>query len=507
MKGSGFALTQEDVCSGVGVPTLKPERFMNTAQAEDPSAPFYKRVFLVFGLKLFPALASLVVLILFSRHLATEVYGHYQNFWVQVYLLSAFSALGLGSLVYSYTVAELRRFFSQLPWQTWLVAAGLVAGLALCFGWLQRPSLGMAMPMGFFLVYSMGIWGEILLSALRRFVQVSLLNFIYALLFLAVHLYWLRQGQQLDVLFEYLFLLQGLRLFGLVVCVIPGLSRVPLGGLEPPGEKIRLWAYLGVYELSGVLFRWLDKFLISIFLLQHQAAIYFNGAQGVPFLPLLLGAVAGASLMEMANHRGQREAIVETSKKASRLLACLVFPVFGFLVFYTPDLLVLILSEKYRQSIPIFYVGLAVMPLRAYSFTSILQHAQRGRIINLGSLGDLLLALLLAYPLYQSFGLPGVAAAFVISTYWQCGYYLWHAAQWARQPPAALIPWRDWLRKAALSLGVMTLAFGLDQWIFPQAAWPWWGMGLTALIVAWLYWKEVHRDPSLSLEVTTDKKG
>ncbi len=463
---------------------------MHSPEAEARPAPFLRRIFSVFGLRVFPSLASLAVIVLFSRSLEAAEYGLYQNFWVQLYLLSALGTLGLGSLIFNYPTSELRRFFAELPRGFWMGSLALLSLLVLVFLTLQAPYLGRSIPSLFFFIYSLGLWGDHLLCGLRRFGILAGINLVYALLFFLVHLYWLNFGQDLDVLFEYLLLLLCLRLFFLVVAILLGIQKIPLG-LEtvPSREKISLWVHLGAYELSQLLFRWMDKFLISLFLIQEQAAIYFNGSQGIPFLPLWLGAVAGASLLQMAAHRGSRDHVLEVSLRASRVLASFIFPLWAFLIFYTPTLFDLILSPRYRESIPIFYVGLTLVPLRAYSFTSILQHYHRGRIINLGSLGDLMLALLLAYPLYRGWGLPGIAAAFVISTYWQNGYYILHTARLLNTSVRELIPWKDWGIKASFSLGLMILAWGIDR-LWPSGSWPWIGMAASILAAAFFYMRE-----------------
>lgn len=461
---------------------------MHSPQSDSPPREFLRRIFTVFGLRVFPSLASLAVIVLFSRSLSTQQYGQYQNFWVQLYLLSSLGTLGLGSLIFNYPPSELRRFFSRLPLRFWGAVLGLLLLLTGMFSWLQASAMGGTLPALFFLVYSLGLWGELVLHGLRRFGLLAGINLVYALVFYAVHDYWLGEGRSVDLLFEYLILVLSLRLFILAGAILPGLKKVPMGRESVPArEKRTLWIHLGLYELSQLLFRWMDKFLISLFLIQQQAAIYFNGAQGIPFLPLWLGAVASASLMQMAQHRGQAQELIKINHQASRILASFVFPLWAFLLFYSPTLFDLILSPRYRESIPIFYVGLALVPLRAYSFTALLQHHHQGRLINLGSLGDLLLALLLAYPLYWMAGLAGVAAAFVISTFWQNGFYLYHTARIMQTSPWQLIPWRDWIRKAGLSLCLLALTFWLSSRASSELSWPWAAMILTALLALGFY--------------------
>ncbi|MGN6476004.1 MAG: hypothetical protein ACTHKV_02175, partial [Flavipsychrobacter sp.] len=88
-----------------------------------------------------------------------------------------------------------------------------------------------------------------------------------------------------------------------------------------------------------------------------------------------------------------------------------------------------------------------VLPLRAYNFTVVLQNRHKGRIINIGAVIDLAIACILMYPLYLLMGLPGVAFSFVISTYLQAGYYLYHTSRILNVSWGKLLPVVNWTIK------------------------------------------------------------
>jgi hypothetical protein len=123
-----------------------------------------------------------------------------------------------------------------------------------------------------------------------------------------------------------------------------------------------------------------------------------------------------------------------------------VFPVFCFFFFFRYEVYQWLLPD-YRESVPIFVATLLGLPLRAYSFTTILQKLHKGRIINIGALADLVLALVLMYPMYRLMGLPGVALAFVITTYLQVAYYIYYIARFLHSPVSAFLPYINWLYK------------------------------------------------------------
>jgi Na+-driven multidrug efflux pump len=106
-----------------------------------------------------------------------------------------------------------------------------------------------------------------------------------------------------------------------------------------------------------------------------------------------------------------------------------------------------------------------VLPLRAYNFTVVLQNKYKGGVINKGAVLDLVLACLLMYPLYLWLGLPGVALSFVISTYLQAAYYLFHTSNVLAVNWTQLLPLRNWAFKlivfASLFIGIHYLLVSL----------------------------------------------
>jgi O-antigen/teichoic acid export membrane protein len=139
-------------------------------------------------------------------------------------------------------------------------------------------------------------------------------------------------------------------------------------------------------------------------------------------------------------------------------LARIVFPIFFFLLAFRYELFEVVFSNKYLDSVPLFAVSLLLLPLRAYNFTSLLQHLGKVRIVNIGAGIDLAVALILLYPLYLLLGLSGIVLSFVISTYIQCVYYLIHTARALNCGFFDLIPWRSWL-----GMGILfgTIAIGV----------------------------------------------
>jgi O-antigen/teichoic acid export membrane protein len=215
----------------------------------------------------------------------------------------------------------------------------------------------------------------------------------------------------------------------------------------------------------------------------------------VPFLPILLGAVGGAALMQLSADKAEDAPIVVVNKTA-RILSALVFPVFFFLVCFRYELFTVILTNRYEGSVPIFLMSMLVLPLRAYNFTVVLQNKHKGNLINKGALLDMVLACVLMYPLYLLLGLPGVALSFVVSTYLQAAYYLYHTSRVLDVKWHKLLPLTNWCTKLIIfAIVFIGIHYGLSTVFEPQIVLIW-GVVLTiitALVTFVIEFKAVKR--------------
>jgi O-antigen/teichoic acid export membrane protein len=157
--------------------------------------------------------------------------------------------------------------------------------------------------------------------------------------------------------------------------------------------------------------------------------------------------------MQMAAGDNSMAARLKLVNYSGAALGRIVFPIFFFFFFFRYEVITVVFSDRYADAVPLFAISVFVLPLRAYNYTSILQHLNQVKIINWGAVLDLAIALALAYPLFLWLGLQGVALAFVICSYIQAAFYLVHTSRLMRCSVLQLIPWKQWL--------VMVIVFGL----------------------------------------------
>lgn len=415
---------------------------------------FVASSFFIFITRFFPSLANLLVLVWYSRQLPEEANGAYLIFWTQLYVIYPFMCLGLHSLVQTYSRNLLANLLSRLMARHYVIYTVWLALMSCIFGWLQYSTGNVRFVTSalFILAFSAGVITESLLIVLRKFTILAVSGLVYAVLFAVIHLWVLKDGFSVQAVFSCLLILNMLKVF-VHSCAVLSEIRKDKDGYEAedvdfPSVKL-LWIHLGLYDIVQVLSTWIDKFIIALVLIPGVSAVYYYGAQNIPFLPLLLSAAGSAILLHMSDIRGKgrRETTIGLLHRSARLLSSIVFPVFCFLFFFREELFVNVFSERYIPSIPIFAVAILVLPVRAYSFTTVLQQEHKGNIINMGAVGELLLACLLMYPLYNLLDLPGVALSFVISTYAQAIFYLVQTARVLDTSATSLIPLVNWMVK------------------------------------------------------------
>lgn len=422
---------------------------------------------LIFFVRAFPNVAAAFCAILFSRILPQSVYGSYQQFWAQVLLLSSLAGIGLQSLLITLPAADARQFLAHDRKPRLFLAISIVLASIILVAIQQKSSVWMTLTgIGLLAAYTLTSIVEAGLFHQSKFRLLAMLNGIYALAFVGIHLLGVTLDFSLPYLYAGALVLVSAKLL-YMLSVLRTQMQQPAGAMKPKRVG-HLWAHLAVYDATQAAFKWIDKVVLALLLPPATFAIYFNGTYDVPLLPLLLGATGSALLLHFSTKENSIEQQVCIQYKAATKMSLVVFPVFCFLAVFRTELFTVVLSPKYTEAASLFLVAILVLPLRAYNFTTILQHAGKGRIINTGAVADLIIALVLMYPLYLLLGLHGVALSFVLSTYVQAGYYLFHTAKLSGLNVFRILPLGRWaLALITFSIAYMLLYYGLRTLLSP----------------------------------------
>jgi O-antigen/teichoic acid export membrane protein len=278
--------------------------------------------------------------------------------------------------------------------------------------------------------------GEVLLIKKHKEVLLFAVNACYALLFLAIHYYFIEQPFQMHPLLVSLIILTLLKAVVLLLWPVT-YSR------ESTGNKkglISNWFFFGLNDLFGVTAKWIDKLFLVYLLTPAEFAVFFNGSIEIPLFALFVSVLGHVLLVEIAPRLHQKPEVTALFRSSFLLLASVVFPLFFFFFCFSHDLFSVLFNNKYNNAVSIFKVSVLVIPLRITNYTALLQCYGKGKTIIKGSVLDLAVSLLLMFLFFPHLGTIGIALAVVLGTYIQSLYYLSHSAKVVGKSLLDLVP-------------------------------------------------------------------
>jgi len=401
----------------------------------------------IFCIRGLPALSVILVSVLLTRKLPKDLNGHYQQIWVNLAVLVSLGSIGIPALAITHHIGKLQRWLRALKGRHAGLFLLLNAGLALVFGRLLRDTgVSPWLLAALYLAQLTALLSETYLVLQERFRTLMIVVFLYTAAFTAVHIAFLEDEIGFNALIAGLTALLGLRATVLSVLSLKAYFD-RRAALRPGGMPLavrRQWLQLGMYDISQLLFRYIDKLLVGWLITPAAFAVYFIGTIDIPLLSLLLGAAGTALLRQLAGTATDIDSKLEMLQFSGTTLARIVFPVFSFLFVFRAEIITGVFGKEYAAAIPLFAISVFAIPLRAYNFTTMLQHLNRVRLINIGAVIDLLIAVGLAFPLYRLLGLPGVAIAFTVCSYVQAVFYLFQTSKLLQRPVRELIPGTEW---------------------------------------------------------------
>ncbi len=125
------------------------------------------------------------------------------------------------------------------------------------------------------------------------------------------------------------------------------------------------------------------------------------------------------------------------------------FPLVAVLLVAAHDLIVLLFTERYRASVPVFMVGTAVIALSVLATDTVLRvYAQTGFLLRLNAVRLGVIAALIA-PLIAAWELPGAMLVTALATAVAKGLALGRIRRLLGVGFAGLLPWRSLLATGA----------------------------------------------------------
>jgi len=200
-----------------------------------------------------------------------------------------------------------------------------------------------------------------------------------------------------------------------------GLNKTNLWG------QIKFSVPLGIASMIGIISMNLDKVIVSSMCTPEQFAVYVNGAMEIPLIGIMTGSVTAVLLPDIVRlyKEGNKAAALELWKRAAVKCAMILLPVMCFLMFMAPEVIRVLFSAKYSESVHPFRIYLLLLPVRTVTWGPMLMAADKNRWILYGTAVTLVLNLVLSILLVQTFGYIGAVCATVIVMYaWTIPFYM-----------------------------------------------------------------------------------
>ena len=423
------------------------------------NAPFAFHSLMLMGSGIFKLASQIAVILIYSRFLKIEEYGQYQLIWLYTNVFSTIALFGLPSLILSTGFINISNWITKNKKKFLLLALALnvLPFIYLSFFENNFSSENIFALIIFIFTQNISIITEALAVKFEKTVQVLRVNIIFSILFLSAHLYFIFFTYSLTNLLWSLSFVFLLKSFLLNINYTENPTHVPVKII---GKQ---WMHLGLFEVINVLFKWLDKWVILFFLSLTQFAIYFNGSYEIPVYALMLSAVGNIMLVQMSSiKQDSKEKIKDIFHKSALFLAPIVFSSFCFLVFYYKPFFLFLFSEKYNESVPIFFIAIFIIPVRITNYTSILQVLNKSNLIVRGAILDFITAIILLLIFFPVFKLQGVILSFVISTWVQAGYYLYQTSKLLKIPFSSTLPFMKLFKILLIAIVVTLIGFAIS---------------------------------------------
>jgi O-antigen/teichoic acid export membrane protein len=127
-------------------------------------------------------------------------------------------------------------------------------------------------------------------------------------------------------------------------------------------EQLSYVVPLAAAGLAGIIGRTLDKFIISFFFEPGEYAAYANGAIELPLIGILTTSLSAAIMPDLVRYgkEGKFSEILQLWNTATRKCALIIFPVFVLVLIVSSDIIIMLFTDKYTDSVYSFRVYLFV---------------------------------------------------------------------------------------------------------------------------------------------------
>jgi O-antigen/teichoic acid export membrane protein len=210
----------------------------------------------------------------------------------------------------------------------------------------------------------------------------------------------------------------------------------------------------GLAVIAGIAQENFHQYAVSGLFDAATFALYSVGCLQIPVVDLVATTVCNVMMVGMttAIHDGRETQVIDLWHDAVRKLAIVFFPLGVLLLVVARDLIVMLFTDAYAASVPIFMVGVAAVLLAAVPIDGLLRVYARMNVLLVINLVRLAMIALLIHWAIRSLGLAGAMLVTVLALAAGKGIGLAAAGSLWRVGVGRLLPWRALGRISLVSL-------------------------------------------------------
>lgn len=210
-------------------------------------------------------------------------------------------------------------------------------------------------------------------------------------------------------------------------------------------------------SIFGVIGRRLDQYLVSACFDVHEYAIYARGAIELPFSEIVTMSIFTILIPQFVRLYDQKDTrgILDLWRNGVRRVALIFFPFSAFFVLKAKPLMVLLFSEKYAESAPIFQVYAIQLIIGIALYGAIPRSTGKTNIIYRATIIFAISNLIMSYPLILAIGPIGAAVGTALSGFLGTSYYLVSIKRILKCKFGEVFPWKQLLQTASLAITSM----------------------------------------------------
>jgi O-antigen/teichoic acid export membrane protein len=234
-------------------------------------------------------------------------------------------------------------------------------------------------------------------------------------------------------------------------------------------EQLKYCFPIGSARLVGEVGRRIDKYILSAALSPASYAIYMIANIKIPFMRLMYESIGNVVIPKMTEHSAADQ-IDETKELWHKMIvkfAAVTIPVVVFFYFLAEEVIVLLYTSKYIESVDIFRVFLLLSFQQMINPSVVLRSCNDTATIFKTHLFSTIFAIILCLVLIKAVGMIGAAAAMVSAAYLRMLLRLDKVRKIFHTRINDFLPWKD-LGKITLYSSICGLfLYGLQQWELP----------------------------------------